>query len=62
MIFLPAVEMAANVFVKEGLLTVILAIAAYFFVYDHPATAGFLAPEEKEYVITAQRGQRHCSR
>ena len=41
----------ANVSLKEGLLTVVVSIAGYFFVYNYPATAGFLTPKEKAYVI-----------
>jgi hypothetical protein len=42
---------ATNVLFKEGLLTVVVSIAGYFFVYNYPATAGFLTAKEKECVI-----------
>jgi len=32
-------------------LTVFVSLTAYFFVYNYPATAGFLTPKEREYVI-----------
>ncbi|KAJ6157526.1 hypothetical protein N7470_005118 [Penicillium chermesinum] len=35
------------IFILEGLLTVIVAVASYFFVWDEPATADFLSEEEK---------------
>ena len=42
---------ATNVLFKEGLLTVVVSIAGYFFVYNYPATASFLTAKEKECVI-----------
>ena len=51
-----AVEKTANISLKEGLLTVTDSIAAYFFVYDYPATAKFLTPDEREYVIARLKG------
>jgi len=44
-------DTAANISLKEGLLTVVVSIAAYFFVYNYPATARFLTPKEREYVV-----------
>ena len=41
----------ANIPVKEGLLTVVASLISYFFVYNYPATASFLTPEEREFVI-----------
>jgi len=32
-------------------LTVVVSILAYFFVYNYPATAKFLTPKEREYII-----------
>lgn len=46
----------ANVCIKEGLLTVAVSIAAYFFIYSYPATAKFLTPKEREYVIARLKG------
>lgn len=45
------VDAAANVLLKEGLMTVVASIPAYFFIYNYPATAGFLTPKEREYLI-----------
>ena len=52
----------ANVSLKEGLLTVVVSIAGYFFVYNYPATAGFLAPKEKEFIITRLNEDGDASR
>ncbi|PGH10725.1 hypothetical protein AJ79_05316 [Helicocarpus griseus UAMH5409] len=38
------------IFIIEGLLTVVVAVVSYFFVYNYPATAEFLSPEEREYI------------
>lgn len=35
----------------EGLLTVIVAVVAYFVLYDFPETAGFLTEEERAFVV-----------
>jgi hypothetical protein len=50
--FITIIGMEADVSLKEGLLTVSIAIAAYFYIYNYPATARFLTPKEKEYVIS----------
>ncbi|KEP54687.1 high-affinity nicotinic acid transporter [Rhizoctonia solani 123E] len=39
------------IFILEGLLTIIIAMAAYFFIPDHPSTARFLTPTEQAEVI-----------
>jgi len=39
------------IFILEGILTVIVAIAAYFTLYDFPETAGFLTEEERAFVV-----------
>ena len=49
---IPVICSKADVPSKEGLLTVLIAIAAYFFIYNYPATARFLTPKEREYVIS----------
>ena len=36
---------------QEGLLTIAISVAAYFFIRDYPAAATFLTPKEKEQVI-----------
>ncbi len=38
------------IFILEGLLTVIVAVAAYFLMPDYPDTAKFLTPREREFV------------
>ncbi|SMR61887.1 unnamed protein product [Zymoseptoria tritici ST99CH_1E4] len=38
------------IFILEGLLTVVVALAAYFLLLDYPATASFLTPEERAFV------------
>ena len=45
------------IFILEGILTVLVAILAYFTIYDFPETAAFLTPEEKEWVIHRLRYQ-----
>jgi MFS family permease len=39
------------IFILEGILTVIVAIAAYFTLYDFPETASFLTEEERAFVV-----------
>ncbi|KAJ9666207.1 hypothetical protein H2201_003641 [Coniosporium apollinis] len=39
------------IFILEGLLTVVVAIIAFFTLYDFPETAGFLSAEEKAFVV-----------
>lgn len=39
------------IFIIEGLLTVAAGLGAYFFIHNYPATARFLTPKEREYVI-----------
>ncbi|KAG8737472.1 hypothetical protein FRC10_008156 [Ceratobasidium sp. 414] len=41
----------AWIFILEGLLTVVVASIAYFFVPDHPTTAKFLTPKEQTQLI-----------
>ena len=38
-------------FILEGILTVLVAIGSYFFVYDFPETASFLTNEERTFVV-----------
>lgn len=37
---------------KEGLLTVVAAVSAYFSIYNYPGAARFLTPKEKEYAVS----------
>ncbi|KAK4502735.1 hypothetical protein PRZ48_006161 [Zasmidium cellare] len=39
------------IFILEGILTVLVAVAAYFVIYDFPETATFLTPEERAFVV-----------
>jgi len=39
------------VFILEGIATVVVAIVAFFAIYDFPETASFLTEEEREYVV-----------
>lgn len=45
------------IFILEGILTVIVAIAAYFLMFDYPATASFLDETEKAWVIERLKHQ-----
>ncbi|KAI9368417.1 major facilitator superfamily domain-containing protein [Aspergillus egyptiacus] len=38
------------IFILEGLLTVVVAILAYFWVYNYPATAEFLSDKERSFI------------
>jgi hypothetical protein len=38
-------------FILEGILTVVVAVGSYFFVYDFPETARFLSDEERAFVV-----------
>lgn len=39
------------IFILEGILTVIVAILAFFTLYDFPETASFLTEEERAFVV-----------
>jgi MFS family permease len=39
------------IFILEGILTVLVAIMAFFVLYDFPETAGFLTEEERAFVV-----------
>jgi MFS family permease len=39
------------IFILEGILTVLVAIAAYFTLFDFPETATFLTEEERAFVV-----------
>lgn len=39
------------VFILEGIATVLVAVFAFFAIYDFPETASFLTEEEREYVV-----------
>ena len=60
--FVPITGITANACLQEGLLTVLIAIAAYFFMHDYPATARFLTPKEKKQVIARLKGDSDAGR
>lgn len=37
-------------FIIEGLFTIVVGVAAFFFIHNYPATAKFLSPTEKEFI------------
>ncbi|KAJ7933830.1 major facilitator superfamily domain-containing protein [Mycena leptocephala] len=39
------------IFCLEGLVTMLVAAASYFFIYDYPATAGFLTDTERKQIV-----------
>ena len=39
------------IFILEGILTVVVAVIAFFTIYDFPDTASFLTPEERAWVV-----------
>lgn len=39
------------IFILEGILTVLVAVLAFFTLYDFPETAGFLTEEERAFVV-----------
>ncbi|KAG8753982.1 hypothetical protein FRC12_011353 [Ceratobasidium sp. 428] len=39
------------IFILEGLVTVVIAVVAYFFIPDEPGSATFLTPEERAEVV-----------
>jgi len=41
----------AWIFILEGLLTVVVAVAAFFLLHDFPDTAEFLTVEERAWVV-----------
>ncbi|KAI0515276.1 major facilitator superfamily domain-containing protein [Xylaria bambusicola] len=47
------------IFILEGLATVVVAVAAFFLLYDFPETATFLTEEERAFVIFRLKYQGH---
>ena len=43
-------------------MTVVVSVAAYFFIYDYPATARFLTPKEREYVLARLKDDSDATR
>ena len=54
--------MAPDISFQEGLLTVAVSIPAYFFIYNYPATAKFLTPKEREYVVARLKEDTDATR
>lgn len=51
------------IFILEGIATVLVAVFAYFALYDFPETAGFLTEEERAFVVfrLKYQGQRQLA-
>lgn len=47
------------IFILEGLLTVLTAVAAFFILHDFPETAGFLSEPERAWVVYRLKNQRN---
>lgn len=47
------------IFIIEGLCTVTIAFASYFFLWDYPETANFLTAEERQFVTHRIKFQAH---
>lgn len=41
---------ASFTILQEGLATIVVAVGAYFFIYNYPDTAGFLSSEERSVI------------
>lgn len=48
---IPIICTVADLYFKEGLFTVVISGAGYFFIHNYPATAKFLTSSEREHVI-----------
>ena len=44
------------IFILEGLLTVVVSLIAYLWVYNYPSTAEFLSDEERQYIYLRLKG------
>ena len=60
--FVTIIGAEADAPLKEGLLTVVIAIASYFFIHNYPTTARFLTPKEKECVVSRLEGDSDAIR
>ena len=49
--FPPAQRSLLAVFILEGIATVLVAVIAFFVLYDFPETAAFLSEEERAFVV-----------
>ncbi|KAJ5159419.1 uncharacterized protein N7482_006423 [Penicillium canariense] len=50
------------IFILEGLLTIMVSVIAYFWVYNYPATAQFLSKEEREFIQFRLRNDNDSTR
>ena len=47
------------IFMIEGLLTIVVASCAYFFIHDYPDTAKFITEEEREFILRKLQTDSH---
>ncbi|KAI9836808.1 MAG: hypothetical protein M1819_000973 [Sarea resinae] len=50
------------IFILEGILTVLVSAISYFFIVNYPATAKFLSPDERTYVLNRLRDDSDATR
>lgn len=50
------------IFILEGLLTIVVSLAAYFFIHNYPATATFLSEEERARVYARLKASNDATR
>ena len=50
------------IFILEGILTVVVSIAAYFFIFNYPATAAFLSDHERTRILDRLRSNSDATR
>ena len=50
------------IFILEGLLTILISLTAYFFIYNYPATASFLSDDERARIHTRLKDNNDATR
>ena len=50
------------IFILEGLLTILVSIAAYFFIFNYPATASFLTESERKRIYVRLKASNDATR
>ena len=50
------------IFILEGLLTILVSLAAYFFIFNYPATATFLRDDERARIIARLKASNDATR
>lgn len=50
------------IFILEGIVTVLVAVLAFFILYDFPETASFLTEEERAFVVFRLKYQAHAGK